>query len=131
MNHVAQSDLTETLKLSDIPSEHILDSLPDGVYVTDTDRRILFWNREAERMTGWMRSEVVGHRCHENILCHKDKDGHLLCGHEHCPLHRAMVTGTQSDVPRLIFAKTKDGTRIPVEVTVAPIWSSEGKWLAG
>lgn len=117
--------------MAEIGSEAILDSLPDGVYITDTNRRILFWNHEAERMTGWRRSEVVGRRCHDNVLCHIDKDGHLLCGYEHCPLHRAMVTGTSSDLPHLIFAKCRDGERIPVEVTVAPLRNPDGEVIGG
>ena len=119
------------LDLADIPSASILNSLPDGVYITDTDRRIVFWNREAERMTGYAAKDVIGHRCHENILCHVDKDGHLLCGHEHCPLHRAMSTGTQSDFPHLIFAKHRSGTRIPVEVSVSPIFNEGGTVIGG
>jgi len=121
----------KTFDLDDLDAAAILNSLPDGVYITDTDRRILFWNREAERMTGWNASDVIGHRCHENILCHVDKDGHLLCGREHCPLHRAMLTGTQSDLPSLIFAKRRDGQRIPVEVTVSPIRDNGGEVIGG
>lgn len=114
-----------------IKSTDILNSLPDGVYITDTDRRILFWNEAAERMTGWRSGDVIGHRCHENILCHIDKDGHLLCGHEHCPLHRAMVTGVRSELPHLIFAKRRDGKRIPVEVSVSPIRNAGGTVIGG
>jgi len=119
------------LNLADVSTSAILDSLPDGAYVTDTTRRILFWNREAENMTGWKRDDVIGHRCKDNILCHIDKDGHPLCGHDFCPLHRAMVTGTSSDHPRLLFAKRQDGSRIPVEVTVAPIRNPEGQIIGG
>lgn len=117
--------------LSLMPSTAVLDSLPDGAYLTDTNRRILFWNREAERITGWSRDEVVGFCCRDNILCHVDKDGHLLCGQEHCPLHRAMVTGTRSVLPELVFAKRKDGQRIPVEVTVAPIRDADDRIIGG
>lgn len=120
-----------TLNLQGLDASTLLDSLPDGVYITDKDRRILFWNREAENMTGWSREEVVGHCCHENILCHIDKDGHRLCGQEHCPLHRAIVTNTSSDLPSLIFAKRRDGRRIPVEVTVSPIRNAEGQVIGG
>ncbi len=90
-------------------SSVILDSLGDGVYVCDRERRIVHWSTSAERITGWTREDVVGRRCLDNILCHIDKDGHRLCGKEFCPLHRSMVTGTASNVPLIVFAKTKDG----------------------
>ncbi|HMP90160.1 MAG TPA: SpoIIE family protein phosphatase [Kiritimatiellia bacterium] len=120
-----------SLDLRDMGYASILNSLPDGVYITDTNRRIAFWNREAERITGWMAGEVEGKCCRDNILCHVDKDGHRLCGREHCPLHRAMVTGARSDSPRLIFARHRNGNRIPVEVTVSPIIEDDGCVVGG
>ncbi len=119
------------LQLDAIPSASILDNLPDGVYITDLDRRIVFWNSAAERITGWSRKDVVGKCCRDNVLCHVDKDGHLLCGEEHCPLHRAMVTGQTSLTPHLIFAKRRDRRRVPVEVSVSPLCNSEGNVIGG
>lgn len=122
---------TISFDLADISTSAILDSLPDGAYITDTNRKILFWNREAENITGWKREDVIGRRCKDNILCHIDKDGHPLCGFEFCPLHRAMVTGKSSDHPRLLFAQRQDQQRIPVEVTVAPIRGKDGSIIGG
>ncbi len=109
----------------------ILNSLADGAYVTDVDRRILFWNGAAERITGWLADDVEGMSCRDNILVHVDKDGHELCGQEYCPLHRAIVTGHASEKPLLVFAKHKCGDRIPVEVSVAPLRSAAGQIVGG
>jgi sigma-B regulation protein RsbU (phosphoserine phosphatase) len=109
----------------------ILDSLSDGVYVCDRDRRIVFWSKAAERITGWRPGDVVGRRCLEDVLSHVDKDGHRLCGEEFCPLHRAMVTGTTSTVPIIVFALGKEGKRIPMQVTVAPIRDPAGEIIGG
>jgi PAS domain S-box-containing protein len=112
-------------------SNLILDSLGDGVYVCDKHRRIVYWSKSAERITGWTSEEVVGRRCFENVLCHVDKDGHRLCGEEFCPLHRSMVTGTPSDVPLIVFAQTKDGRRMPTQAFVAPIRDADGMIIGG
>jgi sigma-B regulation protein RsbU (phosphoserine phosphatase) len=120
------SDLLEGLG-----AREILNSLADGVYITDASRRILFWNHAAERITGWPAKEVVGTRCQDNILVHIDKDGHELCGHELCPLRRSIVTGQPSPKPLLVFAKSKSGKRVPVEVTTAPIQSADGRVVGG
>lgn len=109
----------------------VLNALADGAYITDRDRRILFWNEAAERITGWPAAEVVGRSCFQNILCHIDKDGHPLCGQEFCPLHRAIVTERSSDVPQLIYAQTRSGRRVPVEVTVSPLRDGEGHVVGG
>ena len=34
-------------------SHVILDSLSDGVYVCDRNRKIVYWSKSAERITGW------------------------------------------------------------------------------
>lgn len=109
----------------------ILDSLSDGVYVCDLDRRIVYWSKSAERITGWTPQDVIGRQCLDGILCHIDKDNHQLCGEEFCPLHRSMVTGTTSTVPLIVFAQGKDGTRIPMEVAVSPIRNSAGEVIGG
>jgi PAS domain S-box-containing protein len=114
-----------------LSSETILDSLSEGVYVCDRDRRIVFWSKSAERITGWQSEDVVGKRCLEDILCHVDKDGHRLCGEEYCPLHRAMITGATTDVPVIVFAQSKNGRRIPTQVTTAPIRNEAGEVIGG
>ena len=117
--------------LRDFGCYELLNSLSEGAYVTDADRKILFWNRAAESITGWPAREVVGSHCRDNILVHTDKDGHELCGHEHCPLHRSIVTNHPSFQPLLIYAQSKSGKRVPVEVTVAPIHDATGQVVGG
>lgn len=108
-------------------AEEVLGSLNDGLYVTDTERRILYWNRSAERITGWTSEDVVGRRCMDNILIHEDKDGRQLCTTDFCPLYRCMVTDRMSSSPLTVFAQTKTGGRVPVAVSVAPLHDENGK----
>jgi PAS domain S-box-containing protein len=114
-----------------VSPDRILESLSDGVYVCDRERRITYWSASAERITGWKPGDVIGRKCLEDVLCHIDKDGHRLCGEEYCPLHRSMVTGSVSQVPVIVFAQAKDGRRIPMQVTTAPIRNSDGSIIGG
>ena len=114
-----------------ISPEHILDAMSDGVYVCDRDRKIVYWSRKAETITGWRSEDVMGHSCNDNILNHIDKDGRPLCGEESCPLHRTMVTGVEADVPIIVFAQGKDGRRIPMQVNVAPLRNPAGEIVGG
>jgi diguanylate cyclase (GGDEF)-like protein/PAS domain S-box-containing protein len=41
----------------------VLESLQTGVYVIDTNKKILFWNDGAEKITGYLRHEVIGCYC--------------------------------------------------------------------
>ncbi len=117
--------------LAAFDAPELLDLLADGAYITDTERRIVFWNHAAQRITGWRAEEVVGRSCRENILVHVDKDGHALCGHEYCPLHRCIVTGQPSTEPLLVFAQHRSGDRIPVEVTVSPVRDHASRIIGG
>jgi sigma-B regulation protein RsbU (phosphoserine phosphatase) len=112
-------------------SHVILDSLHDGLYVCDTDRRIIYWSKSAERITGWHAEEVLGRRCSDGLLCHIDKDGRRLCGEEFCPLHRSMVTDKASTCPVVVFGQTRTGGRVPMMVSVAPIHGPGGDVVGG
>lgn len=114
-----------------INSSAILDSLSDGVYVTDRDRVITHWNKAAEQITGWKAEEVIGRSCRDNILVHVDKDGRHLCGKSSCPLHRTIQHNCSATFPIIVFAKRKDGSRIPLQVKTSPIRDAEGNAIGG
>jgi PAS domain S-box-containing protein len=116
---------------ADIDILAIVDSLSDGLYVCDLERRITYWSKSAERITGWTADDVIGLQCFDNVLCHIDKDGHPLCGQEYCPLHRSMITGTGSNGSLLVFAQSKGGERIPMLVSVAPLRNAAGDVIGG
>lgn len=115
----------------DLPPGAILDHTTEGIYVTDLDCRILFWNAAAERITGWKAEEVVGRPCSEDILMHVDHQGRRLCEPGRCPLHRSMTAGEPGGAPILLYANTKWGRRVPVSVSVAPLHDREGKVVGG
>ncbi len=109
----------------------ILDSLNDGLYVCNLERRITYWSKAAERITGWSAEEILGRRCMDDILQHVDKDGRHLCGEEFCPLYRCMVTGQASASPVIVFGRTRTGQRIPMTVSVAPLHDGNGEVIGG
>jgi len=102
----------------------VLDNLYDGVYCVDDQRRITYWNRAAERISGYRAAEVVGSRCADNILVHVDPRGNPLCL-TGCPLTRALSGGEpqSSDV----YLRHKDGHRVPVQVRVSPLNDAAGQ----
>lgn len=96
----------------------ILESLPTAVYVVDPDRRIVFWNDGCEKMTGYLRHEVIGRNCAEDFLMHCDSSGHILCG-AGCPLLGTMHKGRPGEAE--LFLRHKKGYRVPVRVRAVPI----------
>ena len=58
--------------------EELLNHMSDGVYFVDRDRRILYWNEGAFRLSGYTAKELVGRLCNDNILCHIDYGGKMM-----------------------------------------------------
>ncbi len=47
--------------------ERILDNVKDGIIAHDLNRRIFYFNRKAEEITGFRREDVIGKDCHEAL----------------------------------------------------------------
>jgi PAS domain S-box-containing protein/diguanylate cyclase (GGDEF)-like protein len=91
----------------------ILDNLPAGVYAVDPAQRIQYWNAGAEGITGYLRQEVIGRRCPDNLLMHIDVRGVSTCG-ENCPLAATIRDGKPREVWG--FLRHKQGHRVPVRI---------------
>ena len=101
----------------------LLDNMFDGVYFVDTKRRITFWNKGAERITGYQAEEVVGRSCANNILRHVTDAGKQLCV-SGCPLEGTIKDGLPREAE--VYLHHKNGQRIPVLVKSAPIHDEHG-----
>ncbi len=64
----------ERLSNNTLTPESFLESMNDGLYATDTDRKIIYWSPSAERITGWEAKDILGLRCSDDVLAHMDKD---------------------------------------------------------
>lgn len=101
----------------------VLDNLQTGVYLVDRDRKIVFWNDGAERITGYMRHDVLGRFCRESLLLHCNDKGCVLCGAT-CPFTQTMHDGKSREAR--IQLRHKQGHRIPVRMRIVPIRDHHG-----
>lgn len=76
--------------------ELVLDNLRDGIIAHDIKRKIIFFNKAAEKITGYLKSEVIGKDCH-------DVFGAPFCG-ERCSFC------DQVEIERLNIKKPKKTT---------------------
>ncbi len=102
----------------------ILDSLYDSVYFCDKERKITYWNKAAEKLTGYTANEITGTHCWDQKLVHTNIKGENLCGGATCPAVRAMKEKTL--VEEEIYLRHKDGHRIPVLTRISPIYDEGG-----
>lgn len=104
--------------------KEILESLSDGVYFTDLNRKITYWNKAAERLSGYSAAETLGKSCADNILRHVDADGNHLCV-SGCPLAATIEDGKVRETS--VFLHHKFGHRVPVFVRASPMRDADGE----
>ncbi len=104
--------------------KRILENLFDGVYFVDRRRRITYWNKGAERISGFKPSEVLGRSCADNLLMHVDNAGTVLCS-SGCPLRATMQDGEVREVE--VFLHHAEGHRVPVVVRATPLRDEQGE----
>jgi diguanylate cyclase (GGDEF)-like protein/PAS domain S-box-containing protein len=102
----------------------LIEDLGDGVYFVDEFRCITYWNKGAERITGFPAEEVMGKRCSDGVLNHVDETGRRLCGRR-CPLLRTMHDGQIREEP--VFLHHARGYRLPVLVKASPMRLGDGR----
>jgi diguanylate cyclase (GGDEF)-like protein/PAS domain S-box-containing protein len=90
----------------------------------DRERRILYWNKGAERITGFSVDEVVGTCCWDNVLMHTDREGNQLC-RGLCPAEKCMRDREPGEAD--VFLRHKQGHRVPVKVKISPMRNEAGE----
>jgi diguanylate cyclase (GGDEF)-like protein/PAS domain S-box-containing protein len=106
----------------------IIDNLHDGLYFVDTDRIITYWNKAAERISGFAAAEVLGKSCADRVLTHVDGAGRCLCT-GFCPLAAAITDGVDREAE--VYLHHKDGHRVPVLVRASVLKDHKGKVIGG
>lgn len=90
--------------------EQILDNLMDGIIAHDRGRRVLFFNRAAEAITGYSKGEVIGKDCHEIF-------GSPFCGNRCSFCGNPPGSIEHVTYPLNILAKNGEQRRIEMSVT--------------
>ncbi len=103
----------------------LVEALPLGIYIVGLDRRIHFWNKAAEHITGYLAHEVIGRSCGADVLVHCGADGSPVCSTGECLMTSALRVRQPREA--LLFARHKDGHRFPVVVHSLPLCTEEGK----
>ena len=101
----------------------VLASIGDGVIAADTDSRVTYLNRVAERMTGWSLSEARGKPL-EAVFQIVNEDSHAKVDN---PTLRALREGIIFGLANHTLLITRDGTEIPIDDSGAPIHDESGR----
>jgi PAS domain S-box-containing protein len=100
----------------------IFNSIADGVFTTDSEGRITFFNKAAEEITGFLSEEAIGRYCYEIFRAD-------IC-QSRCALKE--VLRTEKEIINLtITILDKDGKRIPISISAAVLRDEKGEVIGG
>ncbi|MGD9900043.1 MAG: sigma 54-interacting transcriptional regulator [Calditrichaceae bacterium] len=102
--------------------EAIFNSRSEGTFTIDNDWTITSFNRAAEKITGFSRTEAIGKKCWE-----------LFCSdqcHNNCHME-ATMDGKEISSDRELCICHKDGHRVPVRVNSAPLFNADKECIGG
>ena len=100
----------------------IFNSVADGVFTTDGEGRITFFNKAAEEITGFLSEEAIGRYCYEIFRAD-------IC-QSRCALKEVLKTERDIiDLPVTILSK--DGKRIPISISAAVLRDEKEEVIGG
>ena len=106
--------------LAEYPLENLLETIPTGLFLVNTDKIIVYWNAEAQRITGYTAEEVIGRHCS------------LLSG-DPC-LKECDLFSTKTEKPNIGLAcsfQHKDGRTIALTKNVDLLRDDKDKVIGG
>ncbi|HEY3227380.1 MAG TPA: ATP-binding protein [Planctomycetota bacterium] len=111
----------EALRRQEEQTRSIIDTAYDAFVRIDGTGLVTEWNRQAEVVFGWSRSEALGKRMSELIIPLQDREAHRL------GFQRFILTGAGPLMNKRVelTALHRTGTGFPVELTVWPIREGE------
>ncbi len=99
----------------------LLESVPDGIVMVNSDGHIVLSNSQAERLFGYEGGELQGQPI-ERLLPHGLRAAHIRHrdGYFSQPRSRTMGMGME------LYGLRKDGAEFPVEISLSPIATDDG-----
>jgi PAS domain S-box-containing protein len=98
----------------------ILDLAPDALVIADASGAIIFANRQVTTHFGYEPEELVGLPV-ENLMPERFRSRHVGHRRQFAASPRARAMGSALE----LFARRKDGTEFPVEVSLGPIMEGD------
>lgn len=113
----------DVLNIEKSKLEIIFTSLHDGLIAVDMNRRVIYANKSAEKVTGWSFSEMQNMAL-EQLIHISDTIGQEIPPIDYCPTTPAQLTGSKNFNEQPLTVLGKAGQRSFVTLTSYPIDAS-------
>ena len=99
----------------------LLEGAPDAIAVVDNDGSIVFVNKETTRIFGYAREELIGKQV-ELLVPEQLREAHAARRTRYIAAPTLRPMGMAMD----LVARRKDGTNLPVEISLSPLQTDVG-----
>jgi two-component system, cell cycle sensor histidine kinase and response regulator CckA len=115
----------QSLQLSEQRYRLLSETVPMGILISDERGRIVHANAQALRMFGYERGELIGEIV-ETLVPERLRHSHTVqrSGYMTEPEARPVGVGME------LFARRKDGTEFPAEISLGPLVTKEGTLIS-
>jgi diguanylate cyclase (GGDEF)-like protein/PAS domain S-box-containing protein len=102
----------------------VLNQVQDAVVWLNKDRKVVYWNKAAEQISGREAAGILGRACFEEPALFVDFGGVEVC-RDKCPVAITLKDG----VPRMldVYLQHKEGFRIPASLRIIPVFKEDGE----
>jgi PAS domain S-box-containing protein len=107
-------------------TEALLGSIGDGVFAVNGEGHIIEFNRAASDLTGTTPAEALGRPYAAVIALVDERPGQANAASGPDPVRQAMLEGRTFRFLRDLSLVRRDGTRLPVTVSAAPVRDEHG-----
>ncbi|MDX1607868.1 MAG: ATP-binding protein [Candidatus Spechtbacterales bacterium] len=114
--------LLQEINIQRVRQELFLQSIGDGVFVINNNREIIYFNRAAEKLSGYSTSEAL-HRPYNEVLKFVKED----TKEENDKFIKEALSGKHSSMEDSTVLVRKDNTNMPVADSAAPIEDKKGE----
>lgn len=101
-----------------------LDNSNEGIYILDKDRKIIYCNAAAEKITEYLKEELTGKSCTNSIHSHENEKGQRICGVD-CPVLKTFNEGKKNEMQSC--KRNKSGNKLSMNIRTSPIKDDKGE----
>jgi PAS domain S-box-containing protein len=103
----------------------LLEAAPDAMVISNEKGEIVLINRQTENMFGFTKEELIGKKV-EILIPAEFHSKHVVDRTHYFENPKVRIMGAGLN----LFAKRKDGTQIPVEISLSPLVTEEGTLIS-
>ncbi len=102
----------------------VFNQVQDAIACLDKDRKVVYWNKAAEQISGIEGAGILGKTCFEEPALFVDFGGVNVC-RDKCPVAMTLKDGAPRTLD--VYLQHKEGFRTPAFLRIIPVFKEDGE----